>query len=93
MGTHSRSEIETVGIREFRENLSSYLESRSPLAITRHGETIGFFLPAPPKRTEQEWAKFDQAAARLDQMIAETGLSEEEIVEDFKKWRTSQKRK
>ena len=93
MGTQITSEIETVGIREFREKLSAYLESRAPVAITRHGETIGFFLPAPRKRTEQEWAEFDRAAARLDQMAAETGLSEEEIIEDFKKWRASQKRK
>jgi hypothetical protein len=93
MGTQIQSEIEAVGIREFREKLSAYLESRTPIAITRHGEIIGFFLPSPRKRTEREWAEFDRAAARLDQIIAETGLSEEEIVEDFKKWRASQKRK
>jgi hypothetical protein len=28
--------------REFRENLAGYLESDKPLAITRHGETLGF---------------------------------------------------
>ena len=31
-----------VGIREFREKLASYLlESNKPLAITRHGDTVG----------------------------------------------------
>jgi hypothetical protein len=30
-----------IGIREFRENLAGYLESDKPLAITRHGETLG----------------------------------------------------
>ena len=30
-----------VGIREFRENLASYLKSQTPVAITRHGTTIG----------------------------------------------------
>ena len=30
-----------VGIREFRENLADYLESKTPVAITRHGATIG----------------------------------------------------
>jgi antitoxin (DNA-binding transcriptional repressor) of toxin-antitoxin stability system len=85
--------METVGIREFQENLSGYLEGSTPLAITRHGETIGFFLPAPRKKTEEEWAEFDRAAAGVDQIVAEAGLSEEEIVEDFKKWRAWQKRK
>jgi antitoxin (DNA-binding transcriptional repressor) of toxin-antitoxin stability system len=85
--------MDTVGIREFRENLSGYLGKTAPVAITRHGETIGFYLPAARKRTDEEWAEFDRAAARLDHMIAETGLSEEELVEDFKKWRASQKHK
>jgi antitoxin (DNA-binding transcriptional repressor) of toxin-antitoxin stability system len=85
--------METVGIREFRENLSEYLDNGAPVAISRHGETVGYYLPVARKRTEQEWAEFDRKAARVDQMIAETGLTEEEIVEDFKKWRASQKRK
>ena len=35
-----------IGIREFRENLAGYLESGTPLVITRHGETVGFYIPA-----------------------------------------------
>jgi hypothetical protein len=35
-----------VGVREFRENLAGYLESGRPLAIMRHGETLGFYIPA-----------------------------------------------
>lgn len=85
--------METVGIREFRENLSGYLEGGSPVAITRHGETLGFFLPAPRKRTEREWAELDRTAARMDELMTEIGMSEEELVEDFKRWRASQKRK
>jgi antitoxin (DNA-binding transcriptional repressor) of toxin-antitoxin stability system len=85
--------MDTVGVREFREKLSGYLESAAPVAVTRHGETIGFYLPAVRQRTEEEWAEFDRAAARLNQMMTETGLSEEELVEEFKKWRASRKKK
>jgi len=85
--------METVGIREFRENLSEYLDNGSPVAISRHGETVAFLLPVRPKRTEQEWAEFDRKAARMDEMIAEAGLTEDELVADFKKWRASQHRK
>lgn len=36
-----------VGMREFRDNLATYLlESDSPVAITRHGDTVGYFIPA-----------------------------------------------
>lgn len=85
--------METVGVRDFRENLSGYVEEAAPVAISRHGETVGYYLPAAPKRTKEQWAEFDRAAARLDRMIAETGLAEEEIIQDFKKWRASQKHK
>lgn len=40
-------ETERIGIREFRENLASYLEGGCSGAITRHGETLGFFIPCP----------------------------------------------
>lgn len=33
-----------VGIREFRENLANYLESKTPVAITCHGSTIGIYV-------------------------------------------------
>ncbi len=35
-------ETEKIGRCEFRENLAGYLESGKPLAVTRHGETLGF---------------------------------------------------
>jgi hypothetical protein len=38
-----------VGIREFRENLSAVLETKTPVAITRLGTTIGIYLPTRPK--------------------------------------------
>jgi hypothetical protein len=32
----------TVGIREFRDNRATYvLDSSKPVAITRHGDTVG----------------------------------------------------
>ena len=61
----------TVGIREFRENLAAYLlESDAPVAITRHGDTIGYYIPARRKRTETERAALKEAAARLEELLA-----------------------
>lgn len=84
--------METVGIREFREKLADYLESSAPVAITRHGETIGFYIPARRKRTDEEKAALDRAAAHLDKLLAARGATEDELVEDFKRLRR-QKRK
>ena len=81
-----------VGIREFRENLSDYLESTKPVAITRHGTTIGFYIPAPQKRSEVDLEALRRAGEQLDAMIAAAGTSEEELVADFKEQRRKRRR-
>src|SRR5260370_25806450 len=83
----------TVGIREFRENLASYLlESDTPVAITRPGDTIGYFIPARHKRSEAERTALKEAAAQLDAVLAAKGVSEDELVADFKRWRAASRR-
>ncbi len=77
-----------VGIREFRENLATYLlETDEAVAITRHGDTVGYYIPARRKRTEAERAALKEAASRLQEVLAAEGISEEEILKDFKRWR------
>jgi PHD/YefM family antitoxin component YafN of YafNO toxin-antitoxin module len=78
-----------VEIREFREKLASYLlESEMPVAITRHGDTIGYYIPARRKRSEAGRAALQEPASRLQNMLASQGIGEEEIVSGFKDWRT-----
>ena len=36
------------------------------------------------------WRK--EAAAQIDALLAETGLTEDEVVEDFKRWRAAKRR-
>jgi PHD/YefM family antitoxin component YafN of YafNO toxin-antitoxin module len=77
-----------VGIREFRENLANYLlQSDKPVAITRHGDTVGYYLPARRKRSDAERAQLKEAAARLQEMLLGEGITEDEIIADFKRWR------
>lgn len=76
-----------VGIREFRENLSSYLESAKPVAITRHGATIGFYVPTRPKASQADLEALRIAGEKVRELIAAAGTSEDEIMEDFKRVR------
>lgn len=78
-----------VGIREFRAKLASYLlESEKPVAITRHGDTVGYYIPARRKRSRSERAALKEAAARVREVLAQAGLEEEALVQEFKRWRT-----
>jgi PHD/YefM family antitoxin component YafN of YafNO toxin-antitoxin module len=77
-----------VGIREFRDKLASYLlESETPVAITRHGDTVGYYLPTRRKRTESERVALKDAAAQLQGILRDQGIDEEEVLRSFKEWR------
>jgi hypothetical protein len=73
-----------VGIREFREKLSRFLVSPKLLAITRHGETVGFYIPARRKPTQVDLEAFRRSTAELAALIAASGASEDELVQEFK---------
>jgi len=82
-----------VGMREFREKLASFvLESDRPVAITRHGDTVGYFVPTRRKRSVAEREALKEAAARLDRALAAKGITEEEITQDFRRWRADSRR-
>ena len=82
-----------VGIREFREKLATYLlESEAPVAITRHGDTVGYYIPARRKREDADRAALTEAAGRLQRALAAEGISEDEIIANFKRWRRSKKK-
>jgi antitoxin (DNA-binding transcriptional repressor) of toxin-antitoxin stability system len=81
-----------VGVKEFRAKLPSYLESRSPVVITRHGETIGYYIPARSSRNQAELAALKAAAAKLEAMMSALRVSEEEVVTEFKTRRGARKR-
>lgn len=76
-----------VGIREFRENLAFYIESSAPVAITRHDETVGFYIPARRKRQQADLDALRKAGEQLDAWIAAAGASPDERIDDFKKAR------
>ena len=86
-------ETEKIGIREFRENLTDYLETERLLAITRHGETLGFYIPARKRNREAEIDAMRAAARDLDVMIASWGVSEDELMEEYKQLRNAARAK
>ncbi len=83
-----RRQLTRVGVREFREDLAGYLESASPVAITRHGRTVGYYIPASPQVDEQEVVALKHAIEQLEALLVKHGTTEEEVVREFKTLRT-----
>ena len=80
------TDLPKIGVREFREHMPQYLKSDSPIALTRHGETVGFYVPTPhPTRSDLEELK--AAAIHLDKLLASQGISEDELLSDYRKAR------
>jgi hypothetical protein len=60
-----------VGVREFRERIASFLESDTPVAVTRHGETLGVYVPTPRKRRKTaDLSELKAASDRLAEALA-----------------------
>ena len=71
-----------IGVREFRDKASHYLSKGEALAIEKHGEVIGYYIPV--KRDEaarkRALATFE---TKLEAFLEETGLDEDELAESL----------
>jgi PHD/YefM family antitoxin component YafN of YafNO toxin-antitoxin module len=75
-----------VGVREFRERIASFLESDTPVAVTRRGETLGVYVPTRRKRPKAaDLAELKAAADRLAEVLAD--VDEEGLATEFKQLR------
>jgi len=71
-----------VGVREFRERIASFLESDSPVAVTRRGETLGVYVPTRrSRRRTADISELKAAADRLAETLAD--IDEEELVAEY----------
>lgn len=84
--THQKVNIiETtkVGIREFRAGMAEFIASSTPVAVTRHGQTVGYFIPTQGQ-ADADIAALKKASKTLDRLLAALGVDVEEVVAEFK---------
>lgn len=80
-----------LGIREFRAHLSEVIAADRPTAVTRHGQTVGVFIPTRPPVTAEALEAFRVTTADLVQQMASVGLDEETVVAEFKAARRAER--
>ena len=73
-----------VGVREFREDMARYLDSPTPVAITRHGQTVGYFIPVRAQIDQAELLALKRAVEQLEVLLAEHGMTEDEVVHELR---------
>ena len=83
--------LPTVGIRAFRARLADYLlDSDQPVAVTRHGATVGYFIPARAARADLDRLALKEAAAQMDALLQREGVTEadlDQVTRAFRAWR------
>lgn len=79
-----------VGIREFRAGLADFVDSDAPVAVTRHGQTVGYFIPVKQDRAADA-AALRAAGEKLDALLQLTEGEVEVMVADFKQLRKAKK--
>ncbi len=83
--------MEKVGIREFRNNIAKYVDGSTPLAVMKHGHTVGYYIPIQQQPNEEDYRALQQAAGVFDQMMQECGLDEENLLKEFQETRRQNK--
>ncbi|MGI8648491.1 MAG: hypothetical protein DLM55_04140 [Acidimicrobiales bacterium] len=74
--------VKNVGVRDFRDHATHYLSGTTPVAVSKHGRVIGFYLPL--QRDESEVTRaLAQLGEVVKQAIENSGLSENEFAALF----------
>ena len=76
-------ETTKVGIREFRSDMAEYIASNTPVAITRHGQTVGFFIPTH-NHAEADVAALKKASNSLERLLTSHAVDVDAVVSEFK---------
>jgi hypothetical protein len=71
--------MRNVGVREFRDHATTYLSGKDPVAVSKHGQVIGFYIPVERDKHQAERA-LALLSETVERVLANTGLTEDELV-------------
>ena len=76
------AEVPSVGIREFRATLAEYIDADTPVTVTRHGQTVGLFVPLR-RPSAEDVQRVQAAVAKVREVMPFSDDEVEEMVADF----------
>ena len=83
--------IKSIGVREFREKFAQLLLSDEPLAVTKHGLTVGYYIPTHQPVSGADKARLREAAQRLHHLLDAKGIDPELLIQDMKALRKAER--
>ncbi len=82
--------MKIAGIREIRNNSAALLGGSEPVLVTRHGRVSGVYLPLEESDRLPTDLRLELASVlgkHLSRVLEAQGITEEQIVEDFRAYR------
>src|SRR6266478_8856414 len=72
-------------VREFRDNASGLLRSRTPILVTRRGRLAGIFFPRPEMTLPIELKRelYDMLTIDVARQLKRRKVSENDLLKDF----------
>ncbi|MHB8296460.1 MAG: hypothetical protein ACYDH5_17970 [Acidimicrobiales bacterium] len=74
--------LKNIGVREFRDHATTYLSGPDPVAVSKHGHVIGFYIPVE-RDHEAATRAVEQLGHTVEKILEETGMTEEELAQLF----------
>ena len=72
----------SVGIREFRSALAEYIDADITVAVTRHGQAVGLFVPLR-RPTPETLQRLLDATAQVQEVMPLSDQEIEDLAADF----------
>ncbi|MEZ4629368.1 MAG: hypothetical protein R2880_01355 [Deinococcales bacterium] len=86
--TFYMSKLRSIGIREFRQDIAQYVDNAEPIALTRYGRTVGYFIPVhDPEQLRADLELFVKSAQKVQAIVDRLNVSEEVLLDDFRRER------
>lgn len=81
-------------VREFRDKATQMFRSEEPILVLRRGEIAGLYFPYPHKTLPVELKRrlFEEITRSLAERLAQAGVEEEAILEDFEAFQARRRR-
>jgi len=88
--------MKVASVKEFKDKATQYLKDEEPVIVTRHGKVAGMYLPIE----HPESFPFDlrkeliiSLGRTISRSLEEKGISEEKLIEDFKTFKKTRRRR
>jgi hypothetical protein len=77
------AQLKAIGIKEFWEHFAQHLSGDTPLAITHHGLTIGYYIPMHQSVSATDLQTLEDATQRLQALLETRGIDPEDLINDY----------